>query len=174
MSEIDYGRFTPEEVSAFWDRMVAENPIDDDSDELDQFVVFRLGKAWFAVESRYCRGVEPFRPPSPLPVLPAHIMGVAAVRGRPVSVTDIGIFFGQKPAERSGHLLIINAGGEETALKADWVDAVTPLDISEMVNPPSRWQGLRTGLVRGAVERKNTLVLVLDAERCIKAPEVQS
>lgn len=170
MSEVDLGRYTMEEVRAYWDRMVQLNPVPQ-GNEGEPHVTFRLGKAWFAILASVCKAVEVFKVPSPLPVLPPHIMGVSAIRGRPVSVTDLGIFFGQKPAERGGHLLLIGAEGEETALKADWVDTVIPIDLTKAEQPPSKWRSLRTGLVKGAVYERNTLYLVLDPARCIKAQD---
>lgn len=168
--EIDLGRFTMEEVRAFWDRMVAHSPLERGPEGVAH-VIFRLHRSFFAVDARFCRGVFPYRPPSPLPVLPAHILGVSSIRGRPVSVTDISVFFGLKASMNAGHMMIVHSGEEETALVADWVVALTELDLSRAEQPPSRWVGMRTGLVTGVLDYKGDMLILLNAERCIKATE---
>lgn len=171
MSEpIDLGRFTMEEVRAFWDRMVAHSPLERGPEGV-QHVIFRLHRSLFALEASYCRGVFPFRPPSPLPVLPAHILGVSSIRGRPVSVTDISVFFGLKATSNAGHMLIVHSGEEETALVSDWVETLTELDVTAAQPPPSRWVGMRTGLVTGVLDYKGDMLVLLNAERCIRAAE---
>ena len=118
MNGIDLGRFTIEEVQNFWEQMVARNPIDEGISR-EQYVVFRLCDCLFALPVKACRGVFPYRAPTPLPSLPAHVVGVAAIRGRPLAVTDISVFFGLKGRPKGGHMLIVHAEGEETALAVD-------------------------------------------------------
>lgn len=170
MSEVDLGRFTLEQVRDFWEQMVRRHPIEEASGGV-QHVIFRLHDHLFALEARSCRGVFPYRPPSPLPVLPAHILGVSSIRGRPISVTDISVFFGLKPARKGGHMLIVHAGEEETALLVDWVEALVEFNPAEVSPPPQKWIGMRTGLVRGVFDHRGELLVLLDAERCIKAIE---
>lgn len=170
MNQIDLGRYSIEEVRAFWELMERRNP-SGEAAVGDQHVIFRLGLGYFAIKAKNCSGVVGYRQPSPLPVLPQHVIGVAAIRGRPMSVTDLGVLFGLRPAPKGGHLLLVRVENEETALKVDWVDSVIELDLSDIADPPSRWEGLRTGLVQGAVSYKGTQLIVLDAARCIKAAE---
>ena len=170
MNEVDLGHYTLEEVRRFWDHMVARNPLPP-SDPGALHVFFRIGQQWFALDSSVCKGVEPYRKPSPLPVMPQHIMGVAAVRGRPVAVTNLGIFFGIRNVEEGGHLLIIGSDGEETALKTDWVDRVGHIREWETEAVPEKFRGMRTGLASRITYKKNSMVLILDPGRCMKAAE---
>jgi len=170
VTDIDLGPYTIEQVRDFWDRMVERNPIEK-GEQGDQYVLFRLASTHFALKADSCRGVVSFRQPSPLPVLPPHIIGVASVRGRPISVTDLSVFFGLKGPTRGGHMLIVQAQGEETAIRVDWVESVVELDISLAEPPEAKWHGLRTGLVLGAMDYKGLPLIVLDPARCIKAVE---
>lgn len=170
MNGVDLGNYTIEQVRAFWDEMAARNPPEDIS-KGEQHVLFRLGLATFAINASSCGGVVGYHSPSPLPVLPLHIIGVASIRGRPISVTDLGALFGMMPAPKGGHMLLVRSEGEETALKVDWVDTVVDLDVSQAEPPPVKWQGLRTGLATGCISYKGTTVIILDAARCIKAVE---
>lgn len=170
MTSVDLGKYTIEEVRAFWDQMVRRNPYDDGA-KGEQHVLFRLGHTNFAIRASSCSGVVAYRQPSPLPVLPQHILGVAAVRGRPISVTDLGVLFGMKLPQKGGHLLLLKSEGEETAIRVDWVDSVIDLDLAHAKPPPAKWQGLRTGLVGGIVYHRFEEVIVINAARCIRAAE---
>lgn len=170
MNGVDLGKYSIEEVRAFWELMARRNPAEK-AVVGDQHVIFRLGVGHFAIKAASCGGVVGYRQPSPLPVLPQHVIGVAAIRGRPMSVTDLGVLFGLRPAPKGGHMLLVRADGEETALKVDWVDSVVELDLANLTPPPPKWEGLRTGLVLGAVTYRGTQVIVVDAGRCIKASE---
>ncbi len=166
----DYGRFTEEEVKEFWARMVAESDSLAERDG-DLYVIFRMGQAWFAIRADTCRGVVEFTTPSPLPVLPGHILGVASIRGRPISVTDLGAFFGMKTSDRGGHLLIVQDGGEETAIKVGWVDAVARLDDDTLTPVPAKWRGLRSGLVLGLVSIDGREAILINTARCLRPDE---
>lgn len=168
MNDIDLGPYTLEQVRAFWDQMVAQNPVDD-REPGEQFLVFRVIGMKMALRADACKGVFPYRAPAPLPVMPPHIAGIAAILGRPISVTDISVFFGKKGSHHASHLLVIKDDEEETALLVDWVEAVVELNLKEMEQPLSRWKGLRTGLVLGAMSYKGEPLIVLDPARCLRA-----
>lgn len=170
MTEIDLGRYTIEEVRAFWDKMVEHNPPEEE-DPGPPYIFFRIGRQWFAIGIEACKMVESYRKSSPLPVQPPHILGIASLRGRPVTVTDLGFFFGIKNETKNGHLLVVRTGNDETALKVDWVSRVAYIRPSETEEPPREPKSLRVGLVTGAARKQDSLVLILDASRCIKAFE---
>lgn len=170
MNGVDLGPYTIEQVRAFWDHMVAQNPVDT-REPGEQHVLFRTIGMKFAVRADACKGVFPYRQPAPLPVMPPHIAGIASILGRPFSVTDISVFFGRKSDHAGGHMLIIRDEEEETALLVDWVESVAELDLKEMEPPLAKWKGLRTGLVLGAMSHKGEPLIVLDPARCMRAVE---
>lgn len=175
LTKVDLGKYTEREVRAFWDKMVKKATTTWEGD-YDPYVIFHLKKTLFAIKATSCKGVHPFTQPSPLPVLPPHIMGISAIRGRPISVTDLGVFFGMKPTRRRGHFLLVFEEEEETALNVDWVETVKPIDIDNLEKPTAKWEGLRTGLVLGiatSTEEKKPII-VLNAARCLRAAETKT
>lgn len=169
MTEIDLGRYTLEEVKAYWAQMEERNPPAEDPGP--PYIFFRIGQQWFAIPIEACKWIEPYRKSTPLPVQPPHILGITSLKGRPVTVTDLGFFFGIKSEAGKGHLIMVKAGNDETALKVDWVARVAYIRQSEVEQEPQELKSLRVGLVTGAARKMNSLILILDAQRCIKAVE---
>lgn len=132
-------------------------------------VIFRLGDALFAFEAVAGRGVFPWREPSPLPVLPRHILGAVVLRGRPVSVTRLDVLAGERidSEVRPRHLLVVRWGEYETALAVDAVLSVERIDREGMVPAGHRWDGARRGLILGRVDRGGPPVYLLDPKRCL-------
>ncbi|MBI9045314.1 MAG: purine-binding chemotaxis protein CheW, partial [Anaerolineaceae bacterium] len=74
---------------------------------------FPLGDEKYGVEIKYSLGISHFDPNTftPVPGTPDFIAGVANIRGRIYSITDLASFFGLKGSEicSTTHLLLLSA-----------------------------------------------------------------
>lgn len=172
MSPDSFRHYTDEELAANWKEM-ERRAADALASTGEPHTFFRIGGHRFALPAVACKGVVAYRDPTPLPSLPRHLLGITAIRGRPVSMTDLRSLLGMEEGARrhKGHLLLVRVGDEETALKVDWVETVHPVDASALVPAPAQWRGKRRGLVRGeiAAEGSQKGVLLLDPLRCLRS-----
>ena len=114
-----------------------------------QCIVFQLGAEWFAVPIAQMRGIERWRPPTPVPGTPPAILGIINQRGMLVTVLDIRMLLGQKPEPptRRTRLLFASAGDTDVALLADHVADLLDLDVARAEAPPHRASGFSSGLL---------------------------
>ncbi len=111
----------------------------------------------------------------PLPVwpiagAPAHVLGVAIVRGDPVPVVDLALFLGSDAAASApaARFVTIRAGGRAAALAVSAVVGISEVDPAEAQRLP-----LVADACAGALEalrtRDDDLLLVLGAARLFPA-----
>ncbi len=170
-ARVDMGKYSKSKVREYWKQMVRRTEMHwNTAGEL--YAIFRIGTVRFALKASYVHAVVLFREPSPLPMLPKHLMGVTSIRGRPVSVTNLSYLTGieEEPRDKNGYLVLLGDGEEKTALKVDWVFDVALLDPSKSVAPPEKWKGVRNGIVTGMIDEPGApAVLLLDAVKCIRS-----
>lgn len=113
----------------------------------------------FAVEVRYAREVVVFEEYTVVPLAPAHLLGVASVRGDIMPVVDIGPLLGLAPAV-AGHpvrALVVEGDGIKVGLM---IDEVLGLELLDGRLPADREDG--GGVIAGRLEREGGDVALLD------------
>jgi purine-binding chemotaxis protein CheW len=139
----------------------------------DGHLVFRLSGAWAALEIGRVREVVDPAPLTPVPRMPAFLLGVMNLRGRVVTVVDLGMKMGLGPAGSGPDACILLAtvriGGESTwlGLPADAVREVVSLPPAAISPPPRLGLGLRSEMVRGVADWSGDFLLVLDIDRAL-------
>ncbi|MGH7665314.1 MAG: chemotaxis protein CheW [Gemmatimonadaceae bacterium] len=138
-----------------------------------QIVTFRLGDDLFAADIFAVERVLRYRPPTPLPNVPAWIDGVIEYGDRVVPVLDMRSRFGM-PVVEPGPLtrtLVLNVGGEWIAAVVDAVLEVTTLVAGQIAPPPPLFRGLSAEYLRGIVRHGDRLLIFLDVERLLSSNE---
>jgi len=95
------------------------------------------------------RGIERWRPPTPVPGTPPAILGIINQRGMLVTVLDIRALLGQKqePPSRRTRLLFAHIGDTDVALLVDHVADLLDLEIDRAEPAPHRASGFSSGLL---------------------------
>jgi len=135
----------------------------------DPFVLFRIDGEPFLLPVEAARAVVPWIDPTPLPYQRGHILGVVIVRGRPVSVTRLGVLLGLAAGPEPKRRLLLVAAWEEmeTALAVDAVDSIIRLERAGIEAPDVRWRGSRAGLVAGSATLEGERACVLAPRYCL-------
>jgi len=135
----------------------------------DPFVLFRIDGEAFLLPVEAARAVVSWIDPTPLPYQRGHILGVVMVRGRPVSVTRLGVLFGlaSGPEPKRSLLLVTAWEAMETALAVDAIDSIVRLERAEIEAPEERWRGSRAGLVAGSATVEGERACVLAPRYCL-------
>jgi purine-binding chemotaxis protein CheW len=137
-------------------------------------VVFELAGKRFLVDARLCKGVVRRPRTTRLPGVPAHVLGVAGIRGEVVSSTDPALLL-RMPGERpggSGYFLVLASGRVKAALWVDRVVDVVALDEKDFLPLETPWSGAPKGLLTGQWSAGDDSVLVLDGPRYLELSAV--
>lgn len=134
--------------------------------EAMEIVEFLLAKEHYGIESAFIREVYPLKDYTPLPGVPAFILGLLNVRGRILSVIDIKKFFDmpEKGISDLNKVIIINDDTMEFGILADEILGVRNIAISEMNQPLPTLTGIRGDFVRGVTGEH---LVILDAARIL-------
>jgi purine-binding chemotaxis protein CheW len=146
-------------VAQIWARRAAElarvPPQREEGEQL-AMLVFCLGHEAYAFETRYASDIRPASPITRVPRVPAYFAGVTHLRGRILSVLDLGRFLeleeqdqDQEPPPR--HLLVVEQENVELAMLVDEVLVVRSIDLDRLQPADDALPGLSGQYVRGVV-----------------------
>jgi len=113
------------------------------------------------------REIVRLRPITPMPRVPALVLGVVSLRGQVVQVVDLGQRLGSAPTEASPRARIVVLQGDDPSVVALRVDAVTEvIRVPEetLQEPP----GDAADCVRAICRRGTRFVSVLDPDLVIQ------
>lgn len=136
-----------------------------------EIVEFLLAKERYGIESAFVREVYPLRDYTPLPGVPAFILGLLNVRGRVLSVIDIKKFFSlpEKGISDLNKVIIIYNETMEFGILADAILGVRTVAISELNQPLPNLSGICRDFVRGVTSER---LVILDAFRILTDQKV--
>ena len=136
--------------------------------ELTQFLAFRVAEEAYAVGISEVREIVSFRPPTQVPMTPAHIMGVINLRGSVVPLIDLARKFGLPETAVSKRTCIIIADvtfGAEVGVMGmvvDAVSAVIEVDPGHIQEAPSFGAAVSAEYLRGMVRIGDRFLPILD------------
>jgi purine-binding chemotaxis protein CheW len=129
-------------------------------------VRFLFGGETCAVERRYVREVLPSPRVTRLPGVPAFVRGIMNVRGRIVSVLDIGVILGlpDRPAGAESCVVILQSTELEFGLLTDEILGLAVIPISSIHPSPPTLTKAGAEYVKGVSAEG---LLLLDAEKML-------
>ena len=130
-----------------------------------ELVSCRFGTEWYAVPIAAVREIVRCGPVTFVPGLPAHIRGLTSIRGTILSVTDPKPLFGLplgSPATELARLIVIDAGGHQTAVLVDEVDAVFTAGRDALEPPMATLPAERARYVTALCRLRDRVLAVLN------------
>ena len=133
----------------------------DDALVAPRMLLARAGGAWFGCPLADVREVLPLGALARLPGAPPHVLGLLNVRGRLVTVMDLGRRLAPDAAPGAGgYVLIVAAGERQAGCRVDAVARAVPL--GEIHPPTGVGNAGAGGIVMGVGEVDGEPVAVLD------------
>ncbi|MPZ47144.1 MAG: chemotaxis protein CheW [Betaproteobacteria bacterium] len=129
-------------------------------------LAFRLGAETYAVEPQHVARVHVLEHLTPLPGLPAFVLGIARVRGEIVSVLDLRSLF-ELPERGLGQLnrlIVLQSAHMRFGLLADAIEGMRRLPRGGLVASLPTLEGVRARYLLGVSEER---IVVLDAARLL-------
>ncbi len=121
---------------------------------------FILAQEHYAIESAWVREVVPLRELTPLPGVPAFVLGIIHLRGQIVSVLDLKKFF-ELPDKGLSDLdkaIVLSDGAMQFAILADRIVGVRRLLLTDLQPPLATLTGIRADYLLGITRQREVLL----------------
>ncbi|PKL50644.1 MAG: chemotaxis protein CheW [Candidatus Riflebacteria bacterium HGW-Riflebacteria-2] len=139
--------------------------------ELLDIIVFSLGGEAYGIESVFVREVYPLKDFTPLPGVPAFVLGIINVRGQILSVIDLKKFFGlpEKGLGQLNKVIILHNNLMEFGLLADDIVGTTSVLLSGMQASLPTITGIGREFLKGITSER---LIILDGEKILNDKEM--
>lgn len=134
-----------------------------------ELCTFRLGDALCGVDILRVQEINRQLELTPVPQAPAYVRGVTNLRGRVITVVDLGAKLGLgefQPGEHSRNV-IVSSQGELIGVLVDEIADVVPADADAVEPPPANVGGEQGSCFSGVVKLDGTLINIVDVERAL-------
>jgi purine-binding chemotaxis protein CheW len=131
-----------------------------------EVIEFLLAHERYAVESEYVREVYPLEDITPLPCIPAFVLGIVNVRGEILSVIDIKKFFDlpEKGLTDLNKVIVLESRDMVFGIVADAISGVRRILRADIQSSLPTLTGIREDYLLGVTAER---VVVLDAEKLL-------
>lgn len=136
-------------------------------------VTFTVGEDTLAAPVESVERVVRFAQPSSIPGMPIWLEGVMEYRGVMVPVIDLRKRLGRECVTTGAttRIVVFNAQPDWLAAIVDAVTEVVTVDASTIVPPPALVRGLSGAYLKGMVQHRDQVVLVLDVGKVLTTSE---
>ena len=127
---------------------------------------FLLAHEMYGVELKYVREVYPLKELTPIPEIPAFVLGIVNVRGEILSVIDIKKFFDlpEKGLTDLNRVIILHSADMEFCILADSIIGVRNILLSEIQTSLPTLTGIREEYLKGVTKERE---IILDAGKLL-------
>lgn len=130
--------------------------------------LFRLADRTFALDIRWVREVVEVAAVTRLPLAPAEVLGVFAVRGGILPLIHLSALLGLEDRAGSSRAVVVRHGERQAALAVSEVLSLEALEVLPMTGPPSDL-GVPTEYLSGQLVWRGETVPVLAVPNLLEA-----
>jgi purine-binding chemotaxis protein CheW len=134
-----------------------------------QYVTFQVGELLCGADVNSVQEVLRHQMLTPVPLAAPVTPGLINLRGQILTAIDLRAVFNLPPleADRASVCVIVQEHDSGGSLVADRIGEVLEVADEAIRETPSHWKGATRTYVRGVVDHKNELLLLLDAGRLL-------
>ncbi len=121
---------------------------------------FLLAHEMYGVELKYVREVYPLKELTPIPAIPAFVLGIVNVRGEILSVIDLKKFFDlpEKGLTDLNKVIILHSDEMEFGILADSIIGVRNILLSELKTSLPTLTGIREEYLKGVTKEREIIL----------------
>ncbi len=129
-----------------------------------QISCFYLGKAMCGIDINLVQEINKQLNFTIVPHAPEYVLGIMNLRGKIVTIIDLGKKLGLSETQftDSTRIIIIESQEEYLGLLVDQVTDVVTTDWDHVSSPPSNIKGLKGRFFQGVYQSKTKLIAILD------------
>jgi len=142
-----------------------EQATDEAPEELRRLILFQAGDEWFGLPIQWVREIHPLDRLTRVPNAPAEVLGILNLRGRVLTLFDLGGCLSLPPGTRPNtQVVVLDFSDPElcVGMAVQRTAHVRPIPVSA-VEPPPREGGV--GGLEGVFELEGRVVGLLDLAR---------
>lgn len=140
--------------------------------ELCEFVIFRMGKAVYGLESRYVQTVGRLGPLAAVPGLPDAFLGITNLRGFLLPVVDLRVILDLphgRPLE-ANRMIVVGRDSSELGMAVDSIEELARFPLDDLAELPGDSGPVQPSCIRGVTPDR---VVLLDASSLLDAPRLR-
>lgn len=135
-----------------------------------ELLTFYLGEALCGLD--IARVEELNRPleMTPVPQAPSYVLGLVNLRGKIITVLDLGRKIGLEPAAKSAdtRIIFVQTAAENLGLMVDRVTEVAAVDQNQVSTPPANLKGASSRFFEGVLKTDHGLIGILQLSEVLK------
>lgn len=131
---------------------------------------FQISNAWFCIDAHLVQEVIQVKKSTPIHHAPAFICGVMNLRGKVVTVIDLGekLAFGEISQSEDNRILIVEWKQEYIGLLVERITEVIHIESDLIRDPPGNVHGVQATLITGVFQNEaGLLVGLLNIDRIL-------
>ena len=146
---------------------------DADSDEVLQWVTFRLANETYGINVMQVQEVLRYSDIAPVPGAPSYVLGIINLRGNVVTVIDTCQRFGLPPIELtdSTRVIVIETNQQVIGILVDAVAEVVYLKRSDIDSTPNVGNEESAKFIQGVTHREGELLILVDLNKLLGEEE---
>ncbi len=130
---------------------------------------FYVGNALCGIDILTIQEVNKLMDITPVPLAPDHVSGIINLRGKIVTVIDLGRRLGLLSGDDtvgcfSGRHIIVHSQGELIGFMVTRIGEAIAVDWNHMDPPPGNLRGINGNFFKGVLKQAHSLIGVLDVE----------
>lgn len=140
-----------------------------------ELATFYVGDALCGMDILDIQEINKHTKMTDVPQSPEYVMGILNLRGRIVTVIDLGKKLGLSSIELSGESrnIIVKSEDESIGLLVDSLADVVPADSEKVEPAPANMGGVQGKYFQGVFKTENSLIGILDVEEVLKESELK-
>ena len=144
------------------------------TDTSDRYVAFLVGGILFAAAVPSVQEINRVPPITPVPNVPAWLLGVTNLRGDVVSVVDLRAFLDlEGAAAKDTRRILVVRPPVTTCLVVDPVDGIVRISRDQLQAPDANGRDKASAFIPGFDHGADQLTTVLDIEKLLESPEMR-
>ena len=149
---------------------------DENDDSTILIATFFIGNARFGVDAIQVQEIVPFKKTTVIHHAPTFVRGVINLRGKVVTVIDLGekLLLGSVEQNDENRILIVDWKQENVGLLVDSMTEVIQIERTDINPPPENVNGVQASLITGVFKNvSGHLVGLLDIDKVLKMSDEQ-
>ena len=136
---------------------------------LVQLSCFYIGSALCGIDISVIQEMNKHMEMTTVPQAPRYVLGIMNLRGRIVTIVDLGRKLGLGPSRQTSNsrIIIVNSRDENIGLLVDRVTDVITVNWEEVESTPSNIQGVKGKYFQGVSQASKDLVAILDVDKVL-------
>ncbi|MBW1899083.1 MAG: chemotaxis protein CheW [Deltaproteobacteria bacterium] len=147
-----------------------KNSLEKDDSKVLELATFFIGDALCGIDILNIQEINRHMEATWVPQAPDYVIGILNLRGRIVSIIDLGKKLGLSPIKKSKNSrnIIIQSQDEQLGFMVDRISDVLLAEIDKIEPAPANIGGLQGRYFKGVFKTKNSLIGILDIDEALK------